>query len=178
MLRILTTTAFAALIATPVFATSHVSSEGDGTMGESDTTAAMTDSGSDAAMDDTATANMDELIRTRDITGGPIYSVAAAYDEGSWMSGDTMAYGYENMGYGTDYAQIGEIEDIVLDMSGQMIGIVAEIGGFLDIGDKHVMLPVEDVRLVAVDDATYSFVTRKTEEELEALPAVDEAWFD
>ncbi|PRY94908.1 PRC-barrel domain protein [Hasllibacter halocynthiae] len=120
-----------------------------------------------------------DLIRTRDITGGPVYSVADRYDEDAWLDLDDDAYyGYENYGYGTDFDQIGEIEDIVLDRSGQMIGIVAEVGGFLDIGDKHVMVPVDDIRLTAVDDANYSFVTRLSEEQLEELPSVDEGFFD
>ena len=118
---------------------------------------------------------MADLIRTRDITGGPIYSTGdELYDEAAWTAADPSMDGYEPMGYDENYDNIGSIEDIVLDQSGQMVGIVAEVGGFLDIGDKHVMLPVEDVRLVAIDDAEYSYVTRLTEEQLEELPDVDE----
>jgi hypothetical protein len=112
-----------------------------------------------------------QLIRTRDITGGNIYTLNAADDEG-W---DTNAT-YDVVG--TDWNDIGEIEDILLDRSGQLIGIVGEIGGFLDIADKHVMIPVENIRLVPVDDRTYSYVTRMSEEELEALPEVDEGFWD
>ncbi|WP_308917346.1 PRC-barrel domain-containing protein [Jannaschia sp. LMIT008] len=131
------------------------------------------------ALSDGHVMNMDDLIRTRDITGGPMYSVAERYDEATWMDlDDRDAYGYQSQNYGTDLRQIGEIEDIVLDQSGQMIGIVAEVGGFLDIGDKHVMVPVEDLRLTAVDDVSYSYVTRLTEEQLEELPSVDEGFFD
>ena len=120
-----------------------------------------------------------ELIRTRDITGGPIYSISPEYDEMTWMADDySTSYGYDRVGYGADRRQIGEIEDIILDRSGQMIGIVAEVGGFLDIGDKHVMLRTDDVRLVPVDDATYSFVTRMSEEQLEELPGVNEGWWN
>ncbi|MCK0167160.1 PRC-barrel domain-containing protein [Jannaschia sp. S6380] len=148
MLRILTSAALATSLAAPVFADAHV-------------------------------MNMDDLIRTRDITGGPVYSIANEYDEDRWMDlDDRDYYGYENYGYGTDYDQIGEIEDIILDKSGQMVGLVAEVGGFLDIGDKHVMVPVGDLRLVAVDDTSYSYVTRLSEEQLEELPSVDEGWFD
>jgi len=48
--------------------------------------------------------------------------------------------------------EIGEIEDIVLSKDSEMVGIVTEVGGFLDIGDKHVIISVPDVNLVAVDD--------------------------
>nr|WP_299650264.1 PRC-barrel domain-containing protein [uncultured Jannaschia sp.] len=132
-----------------------------------------------AALAQDAMADMSDLIRTRDITGGPVYSIADQYDDTTWMdTANRDAYSYNNYAYGTDYAQIGEIEDIVLDEGGQMVGIVAEVGGFLDIGDKHVMVPVEDLRLEAVDDQTYSYITRLSEEQLEELPSVDEGWFN
>lgn len=123
-------------------------------------------------------ADRGDLIRARDITGGPIYSVAPIYDEATWLDAESPAYGYESVGYGMDYRQIGEIEDLVLDSGGQVIGIVAEIGGFLDIGDKHVMLPTEDLRLVAVDDRSYTYVTRFTEEQLEEMEGVDEGFWN
>jgi hypothetical protein len=120
--------------------------------------------------------DMANLIRTRDITGGPIYSIAANYDEATWgdTAGSMDAFDVNSDGVN----QIGEIEDVVLDRQGQMVGLVAEVGGFLDIGDKHVVVPVEDLRLVAVDDRTYQYVTRLSEEQLEELPGVDEGFWD
>lgn len=112
-----------------------------------------------------------EMIRTRDITGGPVYTTNEAMDEGSWMDA-----GYDTVG--PDWNQIGEIEDVVLDSSGQMVGIVAEIGGFLDLGDKHVILETKDVKLVPVDDTQYSFVTIYNEEQLEEMEGVDEGFWD
>jgi hypothetical protein len=156
MIRTLTTTALAAALALPMTATLTAPANAQAEM-----------------------MDMTGLIRTRDITGGPVYSISEAYDEDRWLdTADTAYYGYENYGYGTDYRQIGEIEDIVLDEGGQMVGIVAEVGGFLDIGDKHVVVGTDDVRLVPVDDTSYSFVTRLSEEQLEELPSVDEGWFD
>jgi hypothetical protein len=120
--------------------------------------------------------DMANLVRTRDITGGPVYSIASQYDETTWgdTAGSVDAFDVNSDGVN----QIGEIEDVVLDRSGQMVGIVAEIGGFLDIGDKHVVVPVEDLRLVAIDDRTYQYVTRLSEEQLEELPGVDEGFWD
>lgn len=111
------------------------------------------------------------LIRTRDITDGAVYTMNAADDEG-WD-----AAGYHD-GVDTDWNEIGEIEDLVLSRDGQLIGIVAEVGGFLDIADKHVMLEVQDVNLVAVGDETYAYVTRFSEEELEAMQGVDEGFWN
>ncbi len=110
------------------------------------------------------------LIRSRDITGGAVYTTNEANDEG-W---DTTTYD----SVGADWNQIGEIEDLILSPEGEMIGIVAELGGFLDIGDKHVALAVEDLNLVAVDDATYAYVTRFNEEDLEDMEGVDEGFWN
>ena len=158
MFRIISTTALTLLLAGPALSESH---------------AASTDMGSEAMEKSTDMAN---LIRTRDITGGNVVSIAAAYDEASWMDAENDVYSADMTSDGM--VTIGEIEDIVLDQSGQMIGIVAEVGGFLDIGDKHVMLETKDIRLVAVDDKSYSFVTRLTEEQLEEMPSVNEAWYN
>ena len=106
--------------------------------------------------------NMANLIRTRDITGGTIYTMNAAYDETNWNETRSYAAVEDN------WDSIGEIEDVVLSRDGQMTGIIAEVGGFLDIGDAHVLIRMDDVRLVAVDDQTYAYVTRKSEEEHEA----------
>jgi uncharacterized protein YrrD len=110
-----------------------------------------------------------DMIRTRDITGGEIYSMAEAE---TWND-DTM---YDSVG--NDWNDIGEIEDVVLDQQGQMIGVVAEVGGFLDIADKHVFLEVNNVRLVPVDNVSYAIVTDMTEEQLEQLPEMDEGFWD
>ena len=137
----------------------------------------MSTEGTDTEMSQSVTADnmsMDDpanLIRTRDITSGDIYTMNAADDEGWSM--DTV-----HNEVGADWNDIGEIEDIILNKSGQMVGIVAEVGGFLDIADKHVMIPVSDVNLVAVDDRSYAFVTQYNEEQLEQMESVDEGFWN
>lgn len=85
----------------------------------------------------------ENMIRTRDITGGNVYSMV---DPEPWDA-STM---YD--GVAETWNDIGEIEDIILDRNGRMTGVVAEIGGFLDIADKHVVVPIDNVRLVPSDD--------------------------
>ncbi|EAQ03548.1 hypothetical protein OB2597_02972 [Pseudooceanicola batsensis HTCC2597] len=109
-------------------------------------------------------------IRTRDITGGEIYSTAGM--GGEW-SADTR---FDRVD--TQWTDVGEIEDIVLNRDGRLTGVVAEVGGFLDIADKHVILNIERMRLVPVDDRSYAIVTDMTEEELESLEAVDEGFWN
>ena len=114
---------------------------------------------------------MGDLIRTRDITGGEIYTMNQTPEGDAWMNLSVSSID-------DNYTDIGEIEDIILNKDGQMVGIVAEIGGFLDIGDKHVMINLEDVSLQALDDGSYVVITRKTEEELEQMEGVDESVFN
>jgi rRNA processing protein Gar1 len=173
MTRLTTLALTTALVAGPAFAASHVDAN-DATMDDSASTmesSATTMGDAEPAMDADSPLDYAQLIRSRDITGGEIYTINGPMDDDTWGNWD-----YE--GVGPDWNDIGEIEDIVLDRSGQMVGVVAEVGGFLDIGDKHVLIRMDDVRLSAVDDETYVLVTRKTEEELEQMEAVDEGWWD
>ncbi|MDG4647810.1 PRC-barrel domain-containing protein [Roseibacterium sp. SDUM158017] len=151
-MKLLTTTAAALLIAAPAAFAQEATVD-------------------DGMTNDTMQWDSAELIRSRDITGGNVYTTNAADDEG-WDAGNLWNE------VGADWNQIGEIEDLVLDRSGQIVGIVAEVGGFLDIGDKHVVIEVGDLNLVAVDDATYAYVTRLNEEELENMQDVDEGFWD
>jgi hypothetical protein len=163
-MKLLTTSTAALLLAAPMaFAQSD--------SGEMTTTDQTDDMGTEMADVDITDWNNANLIRTRDITGGNVYTTNEADDEG-W----DPEYMYDTVG--ADWNQIGEIEDIVLNQSGQVIGIVAEVGGFLDIGDKHVVIEVNDLNLVAVDDTTYAYVTRLNEEDLEAMQDVDEAFWN
>ncbi|MCA8883616.1 MAG: PRC-barrel domain-containing protein [Rhodobacteraceae bacterium] len=111
------------------------------------------------------------LIIAKDIAGGNIYTDLSQVP---WNDEGPLEAVLDS------WEAIGEIEDIVLDRSGQMVGVVADVGGFLGIGDKHVLLPMENVRIVALSDGDddYALVTRHSEESLKALPEVEKGWFD
>lgn len=161
-MKLMTTTAALAIAATGAFAESHAT-EMRSEMHANSTKSAMTT--------DELAVSQGELIRSRDITGGGIYTANAANDEG-WNPTeiyDTVA---------SDWNEIGEIEDLILDKNGKVTGIVAEVGGFMDIADKHVAISVKDLNLVAVDDTTYAYVTRFNEEDLEAMEGIDEGFWN
>ena len=114
----------------------------------------------------------ENLIRTRDIVGGQVWRMDGAEGDMTWTENRV----YEGTGEG--WERIGSIEDIVLSTDGQMIAIVGEVGGFLGLGDKMVLMPVGDVRLTALDDGTYAYVTQMTQEQIEAAQDVDEGFWD
>lgn len=126
-----------------------------------------------------AETDWNQLVRTSNITDGPVYTTNEAYDEGTWGGAGEYRWGWSGHdGVGADWNQVGEIEDVLLDTSGNLVSVVAEVGGFLDIGDKHVLARVDDVDLVPGEDQSYSLLTRYTEEQLTDLPDVDEGWWE
>lgn len=163
-MKLFTSTALATLLAaSTAIAQSQESSASDGD----------TATGADAMYDDenSSTSDSENLIRTRDITGSPVYSMGMS-DGDDW----DMTIAEQEVDSG--WTEIGEIEDLVLSRTGELSGVIAEIGGFMDIADKHVLLPVNDVKLVPSEDMTYSIVTRFTEDDLEELENIDESpWY-
>ncbi len=73
-----------------------------------------------------------------------------------------------------EWQDIAKVNDLVLEDTGtQVVGYIADIGGFLGIGAKKVLLGVDAIHLVTVGNDTF-FATNYTKKELEALPDFDE----
>jgi hypothetical protein len=64
--------------------------------------------------------------------------------------------------------RIGEVDEVLVDSTGRH-ALAVEAGGFLGIGDKTVILMLDQVQLQ--EDR---FVTSMTEDQLKALPAWDD----
>jgi hypothetical protein len=60
---------------------------------------------------------------------------------------------------------IGEVEEVLSDASGQPTAIAVEVGGFLGIGDREVVLGLDQVQLMDGD-----LVTSADKATIEALP--------
>ena len=69
----------------------------------------------------------------------------------------------------SEWKNIANIDDVVIDMDGKVTGYVVDIGGFLGMGAKKVMLNPDVLRMMHIGDDTF-FATHYTEEELKALP--------
>jgi len=48
---------------------------------------------------------------------------------------------------GESGARIGEVKDIIVDRNGQIISVVVEVGGFFEIGDQHIGVPWQQVKI-------------------------------
>lgn len=52
----------------------------------------------------------------------------------------------------SDNETIGEVEDVVIDRNGNLVGVIVSVGGFLGIGDKDVALDWDHVDLAPGDE--------------------------
>lgn len=50
--------------------------------------------------------------------------------------------------FGPEGEEIGNVENIIVNGQGQIVAIIAEVGGFWDIGDTHIAVPWEEVTLI------------------------------
>ncbi|WP_323769217.1 PRC-barrel domain-containing protein [Antarctobacter sp.] len=100
------------------------------------------------------------------IIGSPIYTLSAE-EQVDW---DPMV-NYEDVA--DEWTRIGSVDDIVLSEDGKITGLVAEVGGFLGMGDTLVLLPLDDTRMVTVDEASYAVVTPYTSEQLTEMEKVE-----
>ncbi|WP_223877751.1 PRC-barrel domain-containing protein [Histidinibacterium aquaticum] len=116
-----------------------------------------------AAIDDGSAqmSDMAQMVRAEDVADAEIYTLSESYDEAFWDSGDSFGPML------SDLQSIGEAEDVILDREGRVVGVTVDVGGFLGIGDKDVLLPLADIRLVPEGDDDLVIVTRLSEEELE-----------
>ncbi len=81
------------------------------------------------------------------------------------------------------WEDVGSIADVVISKDGEVRGVLIDVGGFLGLGARTVMVDIEQLYFVA-DDTTgtdtvegvedFSVVATMTEEQLEALPEWDE----
>lgn len=100
------------------------------------------------------------------IIGSPIYTISAE-NEVDWDP--TVAYNE----VADEWTRIGSVNDFTLGEDGKISGLVAEVGGFLGMGDTLVMLPLDETRMVSVDEASYAVVTPFTSEQLTEMEKVE-----
>jgi hypothetical protein len=72
---------------------------------------------------------------------------------------------------GANNRDAGEIENLLIDRAGNVRAAVIEWGGFLGIGERRAVVPIEQIRFgTAAGERARLELTR---EQLEALPAYD-----
>lgn len=70
-----------------------------------------------------------------------------------------------------DWEQVASISDLVLGLDGQIRGVLVDVGGFLGIGARTVMVGMESLRIATQSDSNAVYaVIQATREDLEAAP--------
>ena len=65
--------------------------------------------------------------------------------------------------------QVGSIDELLIDKSGQVRGLVVSVGGFLGVGDRKVVLSWDDLAISRHDDQVVA-VASATKDQLKAMP--------
>ena len=77
--------------------------------------------------------------------------------------------------YGEDDVHVGEISDVIVSDAGKVEEVVADVGGFLGIGEKRVAVEPENVDFMKQMDGELVVFTTFTKEQLEAEEAYSKA---
>lgn len=70
--------------------------------------------------------------------------------------------------YTADGVEIGDVEDVLMTANGEIVGLTAEVGGFLGLGEKEVAFELDSL----VWDGE-RVIVRMTNEQIGSLPAWD-----
>jgi len=73
--------------------------------------------------------------------------------------------------YGTDNSDIGEVNDIVFDMKGDINAVVVDVGGFLGIGEKPVALKFDNLSVRKDENGKLLVSANATKDQLDKAPA-------
>ena len=150
MKKLLATTAIALLTAAPLSAQ----------------TATTTAPATDGAMADTGIflPGMADGIRASRFIGKTVY--ASESDIAPELMADASA----------DWANVGEISDVLISKSGDVDVVLVDVGGFLGIGEKTVAVKLSDIQSVPDSDTAdaYYLVFKGSKAELEGAPAFTE----
>jgi hypothetical protein len=103
------------------------------------------------------------LLTADSVQGTEIYSITQGRDASFWDAGEQINF------VTTEWESIGRVQDVIIDRNGIVVGVTTDVGGFLGLGRRTVLLTLEDIRLVATDDDDLVVVTRLTQERLEQL---------
>lgn len=92
-----------------------------------------------------------------------------AQDREQWLA--TNLIGKKVSGAGDE--NLGEVNDVLMDRNGNVIGAVIGVGGFLGVGEKDVAVPFNNLELVRNSDGD-KLILRKTKDELKSAPEFKE----
>jgi len=137
-----------------------------------ETLAARAEMGESRALTPIDLDNRSDFIRASQIIGAEIYTMETELDAAAWSATPRFTE------ISAEWESIGNIAELVVGPEGNLRGLIAEVGGFLGMGDAHVMIEMDDLRrTMPDDDGEFAFVTWMSEEVLEAKQPVEKDWW-
>lgn len=102
-----------------------------------------------------------QALRASDLMGARLYVSEADVDVVGGLS--------------QDWNDVGEISDIIMGNSGEVDAVIADIGGFLGIGEREVAVNMDSLKFVSdgPEADEYFVVLQGTQADLEAAPEFD-----
>ena len=96
-------------------------------------------------------------------TGAASAAIMTTAPAQSW----TVTNYYKQAVYDGQQNKIGSVDDVLVDQSGKVTGLVISVGGFLGLDSKDVIVPFSDVNLQKKDDK-YWLSINETKDSLKA----------
>jgi sporulation protein YlmC with PRC-barrel domain len=90
-------------------------------------------------------------------------------ESGSCRKLDSEQLYYKQAVYDPKESKIGDIDDVLLDKSGKVTGIVVGVGGFLGAGEKDVIVPFGSVKTAKKNDKWW-LTLDETKDDLKNAP--------
>jgi len=75
--------------------------------------------------------------------------------------------------YSSANENVGDINDIIMDKGGTIRAVVIGVGGFLGLGEKNVLVPLDRIQMSRDENNSLRFTINATRKELEQAPTFD-----
>jgi sporulation protein YlmC with PRC-barrel domain len=82
----------------------------------------------------------------------------------------TITHWYKQSVYDQSNTRIGEIDDVLVDHEAKIVALLVGVGGFLGIGEKHVAVSYNAVRVTTKDNNKWYLVMNSTKDALKDAP--------
>ena len=82
----------------------------------------------------------------------------------------TITHWYKQTVYNETDAKVGDIDDVLVDREGKTVAFIVGVGGFLQMGEKHVAVPFNAVQFKTKDNDKWYPVINTTEAALKNAP--------
>ncbi|MBR0933436.1 PRC-barrel domain-containing protein [Bradyrhizobium jicamae] len=99
------------------------------------------------------------------ITSSYAATTMSAAPSESW----TVTNYYKQAVYDPNESKIGDIDDVLINKSGQVTGLVIGVGGFLGAGEKDVIVPITAVKTTKKNDKWW-LTLDESKENLKSAP--------